>query len=202
MGGLTILILILTRRMNPKLEPHASSYEAALTEDQRIFFHALLLSGITLAEAREKVLPWPDGSDMDKKPSIACLGKIRVRLGIEERVSRIEKTRATMRATRNLLKSLVNKTDQEQVLDEAMPLIGQQVIDASLDLNNTSAKTASAWLLLRRGDQRRFDERTAIFKAKIGMSQKAGEDDPLPPMSDEEKEERFSEIFGTLHPQQ
>jgi hypothetical protein len=182
-------------------DPQAGSYEAALTEEQRIEFHALLLSGITLAEARDKVLPWPQGPDKDKKPSIACLGKIRLRLGIEERISRIEEARATMRATRTLLRSLVNKTDQEQVLDQAMTLIGQQVIDAGLDLNGPSSKTAAAWLLLRRADQRRFDQRTAIFEAQSGKGKNAEENAPLPAMSDEEKERRFSEIFGTLQPQ-
>ena len=187
--------------MKIKEAPHAASYEAALTEEQRISFHALLLSGITLAEAREKAPPWPEGPDKDKKPSIACLGKIRVRLGIEERISRIEEARATMRATQKLLKSLVNKTDQEQVLDQAMTLIGQQVIDAGLDLNGPSSKTAAAWLLLRRADQRRFDQRTAIFQAQAGKGKQTEEPPPLPAMSDEEKERRFSEIFGTLLPQ-
>ena len=187
--------------MSVKTEPHGSSYEAALTEEQRIEFHALLLSGITLARAQAQALPWPDGPEKDKKPSISSLGKIRARLRIEERWSRIEEAKALMRATQTLLKGMVNKTDQEQVLDQAMTLIGQQVIDAGLDLNGPSSKTAAAWLLLRRADQRRFDQRTAIFEAQAGKGKQTGENPPLPAMSDEEKERRFSEIFGTLLPQ-
>jgi hypothetical protein len=177
-------------------EPHGSSYEAALTEEQRIEFHALLLSGITLASAQAQSLPWPDGPEKDKKPSISSLGKIRARLRIEERVSRIEEAKALMRATQTLLKGMVNKTDQEQVLDQAMTLIGQQVIEASLDLNGPSSKTAAAWLLLRRADQRRFDQRTAIFEAQAGKARETGEDTPLPPMDNQERERRYRQIFG------
>jgi hypothetical protein len=46
--------------MNGKVQPHRGSYEAALTEEQRAAFHVMLLSGITLAEARTQALPWPD----------------------------------------------------------------------------------------------------------------------------------------------
>ncbi|MGP8200003.1 MAG: hypothetical protein ACLQU4_10935 [Limisphaerales bacterium] len=172
--------------MRIRSDPHAASYEAALTEEQRIAFHSLLLSGITLADAREKVPPWPVGPDKDKKPSIACLGKIRVRLRTEVRISRIEEAKATMRATRNIIKSLVNKTDQEMVLDDAMTLIGQQVIDACLELDGPSSKTTAAWLLLRRADQRRFDQRTAIFEA--ARAKQALENPPSPTLSEEGKE--------------
>lgn len=182
--------------MKSKPDRHAASYEAALTESQRIALHSLLLSGITLAEAREKAPPWPDGPDQGKKPCIACLGKIRLRLGIEERVARIEESKATLRATRQLLRSLVNQTDQEQILDEAMTLIGRQVIDLGLDLNNAASNTGAAWVLLRRADQRRFDQRTAIFQAQSGKNSKTDEDPPLPPLTNEERERKYRQIFG------
>jgi len=40
--------------MKNKTDPQAGSYLAALTEEQRISLHALLLSGINLAGARER----------------------------------------------------------------------------------------------------------------------------------------------------
>ena len=184
--------------------PREGSYAAALTGEQRISLYALLRSGITLAEAREKAPHWPAGPnrpEKDNRPSIACLGRIRWRLGVEEKVGRIEQAAATRRATRRLLRKLVAGTDQEQVLDEVMTLIGEQVIDATLGMESASTRTAAAWLLLRRADQRRFDQRTAIFEAQAGQGKKAEEDAPLEAMSDEEKEQRFSEIFGTLLPQ-
>jgi hypothetical protein len=187
--------------MKIKDAPQQGSYEAALTEEQRTSLHALLLSGITLAEARNKVEAWPIGPEKDMKPSTTSLWRIRVRLRIQERISRIEEARVTMRATQRLLKSLVNKTDQEQVLDQAMALIGQQLIDASLESDGPSSKSSAAWMMLRRADQRRFDERTAIFQAQAGKNKTDGEDAPLAAMSEEEKEQRFSEIFGTLQPQ-
>jgi hypothetical protein len=54
-------------------------------------------------------------------------------------------------------------------------------------------------LLLRRADQRRFDQRTAIFEAQAGKHQKTGDkadDAPLPAMTDEEKEQKYRQIFG------
>ncbi|MGD0814689.1 MAG: hypothetical protein ABSA83_13870 [Verrucomicrobiota bacterium] len=182
--------------------PREGSYAAALTEEQRTSLYALLRSGITLAEAREKAPPWPDdpGSpEKDNRPSMPCLGRIRWRLRVEEKVVRIQNAAATRRATRRLLKKLVTGTDQEQVLDEVMTLIGEQVIEASLGMESASTRTAAAWLLLRRADQRRFDQRTAIFKAQAAKAGENGEDSPLPPLSKEEEEERFDEIFGTHH---
>jgi len=187
--------------MKIKEAPQEGSYEAALTEEQRISLHALLLSGITLAQAQKEALPWPEGPDKDRKPSPACLWRIKARLRNEQRFLRIETAAATFRATQKLLKRLVKTTDQEQVLDQAMTLIGQQVIDAGLELDGASSNSTAAWMLLRRADQRRFDERTAIFEAQAGKGKKAEDDASLPAMSDEEKERRFSEIFGTLQPQ-
>ena len=179
--------------------PREDSYAAALTEEQRISLYALLRSGITLAEARGKAPPWPDGPDRpekDNRPSMACLGRIRWRLRVEEKIVRIEDAAATRRATRRLLKKLVTGTDQEQVLDEVMTLIGEQVIDATLGMESASTRTAAAWLLLRRADQRRFDQRTAIFEAQTGKDKKTEEDAPLPPMDNEERERRYRQIFG------
>jgi len=120
-------------------------------------FRAILMSHITLAQAQQKALAWATGPEIGKKPSIACLGKIRVRLRLVERIARLEGVAVTRRATRNLLRRLVKGTDQELILDEAMALIGEQVIDASLGMDDATARAATAWLLLRRADQRRFD---------------------------------------------
>ena len=123
--------------------------------------------------------PGPNRPEKDNRPSIACLGRIRWRLGVEEKVGRIEEAAATRRATRRLLKKLVTGTDQEQVLDEVMTLIGEQVIDATLGMESASTRTAAAWLLLRRADQRRFDQRTAIFEAQAGKARETGRRRPV-----------------------
>jgi hypothetical protein len=182
--------------MKNKTEPQAGSYEAALTEEQRNSLHALLLSGITLAEAQTNAPPWPQGPDKDKKPSQPCLWRIQARLRTNSRMQKIESVMATFRATQRILKGLVNKTDQELVLDQAMMLIGQQVIDAGLDLNGPSSKTAAAWLLLRRADQRRFDARTAILAAEREKARKKEEKPKKPPLTDAEKEAKWRQIFG------
>ncbi len=195
---------MLKERKNHENEaPREGSYAAALNEEQRISLYALLLSGISVAEARLKAPPWPNGAEKDKQPSEPCLWRIRKRLLIEERVRKIESAMFTFRATQKLLNNLVNKSDQEKVLDQAMTLVGQQVIDAGLDSNGPSSKTAAAWLLLRRADQRRFDQRTAIFEAQAAKDKKAGEkaeDAPLPALTEEEKERKWDEIFGTFRP--
>jgi hypothetical protein len=182
--------------MNLRTQPQGGSYESTLSEEQRAEFRSMLLSDITLAQAQQKALAWATGPDIGKKPSIACLGKIRVRLRLEERIARLEGVAVTRRATRNLLRRLVKGTDQEQMLDEAMTLIGEQVIDASLGMDSASTRVATAWLLLRRADQRRFDERTVIFKTQAGNAKETEEDAPKPSMSDEEQEAAWRQIFG------
>jgi len=152
--------------MSNTSQPQEGSYEAALTEEQREALHVLLLSGVTLEQAREQALPWPRGPEKDRKPSIACLWRIKSRLRNAEKLLKIETARATVRATRELMKGLVNRTDQEETLDTAMALIGQQVIDAGLDLDGTSFNTTAAWLLLRRADQRRADQRDRVVFAR------------------------------------
>ena len=182
--------------MNLRTQPQGGSYESTLNEEQRAEFRAMLLSDITLAQTQQKALAWATGPDIGKKPSIACLGKIRVRLRLEERIARIEGVAVTRRATRNLLRRVVKGTDQEQILDEAMTLIGERVIDASLGVDGASTSATAAWLLLRRADQRRFDQRTAIFQAQAGNAKETEKNPAKPPMSDEEQEAAWRQIFG------
>jgi hypothetical protein len=182
--------------MNLRTQPQGGSYESTLNEEQRAEFRALLLSDITLAKAQQKTLAWATGPDIGKKPYIACLGKIRVRLRLEERIARLEGVAVTRRATRNLLRRLVKGTDQEQILDEAMTLIGEQVIDASIGMEGASTSAAAAWLLLRRADQRRFDQRTTIFEAQSRKDEKAEAKPKKQPLTDEEKEAKWRQIFG------
>ncbi len=63
-------------------KPHLNSYEAALTDEQRAAFRAVLLSGITLAEAQQKAPPWPGGPEQGQQTLIASLGRIRFPLQI------------------------------------------------------------------------------------------------------------------------
>ena len=123
-------------------KPHLNSYEAALTDEQRGAFRALLLSGITLAQARQKAPPWPGGPEQGQQPSIASLGRIRLRLRIEERVTRIEEAAVARRVTRELLRRLVKKTDQETVLDEAMTLRMQNITEGN-KVNKEQIENAS-----------------------------------------------------------
>jgi hypothetical protein len=146
--------------------PHGGSYEAVLTQEQRIGLHALLLSDMTLAEACAEAPPWPDGGEKAGPSSKSSLARIRSRLRIEGRLGRIEAVTATARAAKSILKKLVTGPDQEQVLDQAMNLIGQQVIEATLGMDCATVKSNAAWMLLRRADQRRSDRRSALFSAQ------------------------------------
>jgi hypothetical protein len=179
-----------------KTQPQGGSYESTLSEEQQEKFHTMLLSDITLAETQQKAPAWATGPDIGKKPFIASLGKIRMRIRLEERIARLEGVAATRRATRTLLKRLVQGTDQEEMLDEAMTLIGEQAIDAGLGMGNASSRAAAAWLLLRRADQRCFDERTAIFKSQASKAEETKENEKKPAMSDEEQGAAWPQIFG------
>jgi hypothetical protein len=137
--------------------------------------YALLLSGVTLAGACAMAPPWPDGEEKGRPPSKSSLARIRSRLRIEGRLDRIEVATATARAAKSILKKLVTGPDQEQVLDQAMNLIGQQVIEATLGMDCATVKTNAAWMLLRRADQRRSDLRTAFFQGQAVINRKTQE---------------------------
>jgi len=174
-------------------QPRGGSYEAALTQDQRISLHKLLLSGATMTEVQEKAIPWPQGPEQGRKPARLCLWRIQRRLQIEEQVRAIETTETTIRVTRFLLEKLTDKTDQKKVLDQADALIGQQMIRASLQSKDLAPNTSSAYrLMLRREEQRLYAERTA----KMEQANKKDAPPPSPILSDEEKERRWRAIFG------
>jgi hypothetical protein len=174
-------------------QPRVGSYEAALTEDQRISLHKILLSGTSLTEVWEKAVPWPQGPEQGRRPSKMCLCRIQRRLLMEEEVRGIQATEAISRATQSLLQKMTDKTDQKKVLDQAVSLIGRQVIHASLKSRNPSAEISlAARLLLRREDQRLYAERTA----KMEPAKKKDAPPPSPILSDEEKERRWRAIFG------
>ncbi len=162
--------------MKTELDLPADSYEASLTEEQRISFRALLLSGVTLAEAHEKILPWQSGPDQGKKPSLSSLGRTRVRLRIREKAQLIEEARLTTRATRTLVRRLGKGSNEKELMDSAVALLGEKLIDGCLGLGNAKTGTGAAWLLLRREDQRMAQERLAIFRQQTLKSSQAADE--------------------------
>ena len=173
--------------------PRAGSYEAALTQDQRISLHKLLLSRASLTELWEKALPWPQGPEQGRKPSKMCLCRIQRRLLMEEEVRGIQSTEAVSRATQSLMRKTTDKTDQKKVLDRAISLIGQQVIHASRKSEDPAPNISAATrLLLQHEKLRLYAERTA----KMDNDKKKDVPPPSPILSDEEKERRWRAIFG------
>jgi len=178
--------------MKKEIDSPADSYEASLTEEQRIAFRTLLLSGVTLAEAHEKTLPWPSGPAQGKKPSLSSLGRARLRLRIQERVARIEEARIAARTARDSTHHLAKSLREKDMMDAAVALLGQKLIDGCLGLEDGNAGAAVAWLLLRRADQRLAEERLALSRAQFEKANPP----PPPPLTQEEKEQRVKEIFG------
>ena len=151
--------------MNSNHEPQAGSYEAALTEDQRDALHALLLSDADMLEVRQKAPLWPHGPEQGRRPSIDSLWRIKQRLNIEDQVRHIEMAQATIDAMQPLVQKMVSKTNMETLLDQVVVLVAQEAAAAGLPSKATAAR-----MLLQRAGQHRFDQRTAIFEAKIRLA--------------------------------
>ena len=180
--------------MKIDLEPARDSYEAALTAEQRVCFRSVLMSEMTLTEVQHQAAPWPHGPQQGKPPSLTSLFRARCRLRIQEKVARIEDARIATRATRTLLRRLVKGTDKSKVLDEAVALLGQKLIDGCLGLDKTAIQMGAAWLLLRREDQRLAAERLDLLRSQTEKQPEGP--DRLPPLSDEEREARDRAILG------
>ncbi len=80
------------------------------------------------------------------------------------------------------------------MLDEAVALLGQKLIDGCLGLDKTAIQMGAAWLLLRREDQRLAAERLDLLRSQTEKQSEGP--NPLPPLSDEEREARDRAILG------
>jgi hypothetical protein len=160
--------------MKAENTPQAGSYEASLTEEERVALHSLLLSSESLHELRLKTLPWRAGPDQGTKPSIATLWKIQTRLRTEQMMFSLEGMLETTRATKAQLASLAKDTDQEQILDAAMAAMAREVLDKSLEAQDPALKKSVSRLLLKRADQCRLDRRLTLLEAEFEKKKKDG----------------------------
>ena len=151
--------------------PHGSSYEASLTPDQRSELHCLLLSGEPLHQLREKTIPWADGPEQGTKPSITTLWTIQSRLRTEQLVCGLEGMMESVEASRKPLSSLAKDRHQEQILDAAITLIGQEVIAKTLEGHGLSTQSAMTRIMLKRADQRRFDRRMRLLEGNSDLGE-------------------------------
>jgi hypothetical protein len=173
-------------------QPRVGSYEAALTQDQRISLQKLLLSDASLIEIWDKAPLWPQGPEQGRKPSKMCLCRMQRRLLMEKQARGMETAEAVFRISRPFLQKLTDKNDQSKMMDHLTSLISRQVINSSTGPDNSMSKAVAYRLLLQREKLRLYAERTA----KMEQANKKDAPPPSPILSDEEKERRWRAIFG------
>jgi hypothetical protein len=77
----------------------------------------------------------------------------------------------TVDAGKTKLATLARDSNQEQILDAAMTLIGQEVIAKLMEGHGLAMPQAISRLLLKRADQRRFDRRMRLLELNSDLGQ-------------------------------
>lgn len=133
------------------MKPRSDSYEESLSEEKCEQLHALLSdSSLSLMQLRELVPVWGSGPRDGSKPSIASLSAIAARLRRDMTIDRVEDAARMMEQVHV---KLSGKAPQE-ILDTVIQLIGQEVIQKTLEGEDPKNRTAAARLLLKREDQK------------------------------------------------
>lgn len=181
------------KRKRPEIRP--DSYEATLTAKERESLYAMLVTRReTLEEIQEKTIPWRSGVNKGEKPETGTLWKIQQRLRLEWMVSRLNESCGKLERYKELLKPMAKTADQEHLLDWIMTLIGEEVIDYTLQRLHPEMRTAATRLLLKRADQRRVDRRLDMVEAEFKKGAPAAKSETG--LTAEEKEARYKQILG------
>jgi hypothetical protein len=181
------------RKGKKGVEFQKDSYEASLTPEERQSLYAMLRSDMPFEEVRKATVPWRTGEDAGKQPTLRTLYAINSRLDLEAILVGIEGTATFVEHTHRRLRPYLKGTDGEKVLDQAMELIGREVIRRTLYRLNPAARTAAARLLLKRADQRRVDRRLDMLEAEFKKDAPAKTGTRLTP---EETEARYRQILS------
>lgn len=151
----------------------ANSYEAGLSDEELQLLHTLCLERSLSLVDMQRAAPSHKGGALDgKQPSLDTISKIATRLRTEQVMVEIDAAEKIMEAARQKAKALP-PAEREQTLDAICDLIGNEVIQktvAGLDAKN---RTAAARLLLKRADQKRFDQK---FKQQLKSDLEKGLD--------------------------
>lgn len=154
------------------MKPRPDSYEAALSDEQREELHALLLSqDLSLAAVRLLAPAWVGGSRDGLKPSIATLSEIGARLRREQMLLNVEAKAKLMEAVRKQAKThaveLTSGQTLEEMIDMACDLVGQEVLQKTMEDVDPKNRTAALRALLKRADQKLNRELFTLDREKF-----------------------------------
>jgi len=193
--------------MKPFKKLRSDSYEATLTGKQREQLYAWLLDpGMSQKEVCRRAPPWPRGQRAGRKPGECAIGKIGRRLRVEGALGDLEAIAAVKQAA--LLKMLGSASPDgihEEIVNAAMQLIGQEVIQKTVNRLEPASRTAAAKLMLERSEQgldrarfllevRKYQDAAKAMKEKAAAGgDKAPGEGGIPPevMEQVEKELRL-----------
>lgn len=149
------------------------SYEASLSEEELEQLHALLLDRSLSLDDVKKVAPPHRGGRYDGQlPSTKTLGVIATRLRTDDMLLKIEASAKMMQAVRSKATKAC-PGQNEEVLDAICDLVGQEVIEKTVAGVDPKNRTAAARILLKRADQKRFDQK---FKQQLKTDLEKGLD--------------------------
>jgi hypothetical protein len=154
----------------------------------------MLCSDMPFSEVLKAAVPWRTGAEVGKKPTLRTLYAINSRLDLEATLVGLEGTSLFIEDTNRRLRPYLKGAEGEQVLDQAMHLVGKEVIRRTLYRLNPAARTAAARLLLKRAEQRRVDRRLKLLEVEV---KKDGSDDAKSGLTPDEKQARIRQILGT-----
>jgi len=173
--------------MIPFKKLRSDSYEASLTPKQREQLYVWLLDpAVSQKEVCRRAPPWPSGKHAGQKPGECSLARVGRRLRIEGAMQDLDATAAVKQAALvRMLQNAAPDAVHEDMVNLAMQLISQEVIQKTLNRLDPASRTAAAKLLLERSDQgldrakfllegRKYQEATEALKEK----NRAGGDEP------------------------
>jgi hypothetical protein len=183
------------------MKPRSDSYEATLTDEQREELHAWLSQpDLSLAEVRRLAPKWAGGPHDGSPPSIATLSGIGSRLRQEAMLLNVEATAKLMEAVRQKVgahsRELQSEQSLEQTLDTVCDLVGQEVLQKTLEREDPKNRTAALRALLKRADQKLTDRRVKLLEQEAAQAQKAKAVTADKSLTPEEKQLRLKQIFG------
>jgi hypothetical protein len=183
------------------MKPRPDSYEATLSQEQREDLHALLSQpDLSLAAVRLLCPKWSRGPRDGSLPSIRALSEIGARLRRERMLLDVDATAKLMEAVRSQVKlrrkELASGESIEETLDLVCDVVGQEVLQKTVEGADPKNRTAALRALLKRADQKILDRRVKLLEAQAAQAEKAKgvlEDKEL---SEAERAAKMRQIFG------
>jgi len=175
----------------------SDSYLASLTDEQRLAVQLLLEDySLPLREVRQQCPPFgPKHAQAGKQPSEHTLSELRQELRQQRVLRNIDTADKMVRAVRE---KLGGRTDAD-TLDTVLMLVGQEVIEASLnngDPESQDQRTKAAKLLLKQKELKLLERRIELLEREAAKADAAKAVTTDPALSAEEKQARYRQIFG------